>query len=110
MSAEKTSCDEAPRLDTEDLDRDIEQTRDEMRSEANTYLVAGAGIGAWGAISVAALGAVCPLCFVAAPALVGYGAYQRYCLRKSNAAAGELDDAGPVEHEGATIRAPRGAE
>ena len=56
---------------------DDQQSRDDERHEANTALGTGLGIGAFGAASAALLGSVCPLCIVAAPALIGYGVYKR---------------------------------
>lgn len=50
---------------------------EDMR-DANTCLAAGAGITALGVGSAMTAGAVCPLCIVAAPALLGYGAWKRY--------------------------------
>jgi hypothetical protein len=45
--------------------------------EANTLIAAGLGIGAFGAASLALLGATCPLCVIAAPALVSLGVFKR---------------------------------
>jgi hypothetical protein len=50
------------------------------RSDANTLLAGGFGIGAFGLISAAIGGAVCPVCVVAAPVLLGVGAYKRWSL------------------------------
>jgi hypothetical protein len=56
----------------------------EERSEANTALGTGLGIGAFGVASAALIGSVCPVCVVAAPALIGYGVFKRVqCSRKS---------------------------
>ena len=44
---------------------------DVRRKEGNQLLGLGLGVGAWGAASGVLLGAVCPVCVVAAPALVG---------------------------------------
>jgi hypothetical protein len=41
------------------------------------YLAAGGGLTAV-AVAGAAAGAVCPLCVVGAPLLVGYGLYKKY--------------------------------
>lgn len=41
-------------------------------------MLTGAGIGVLGAVSAIIGGAVCPLCVVAAPALIGMGAYRRW--------------------------------
>jgi hypothetical protein len=46
------------------------------RAAANRLLGAGLGVGVFGAVSGALLGAVCPLCIVVAPALVGAGIYE----------------------------------
>jgi hypothetical protein len=47
-------------------------------TDANSLILGGLGIGAFGLISAAIGGAVCPVCVVAAPALLGVGAYQRW--------------------------------
>ena len=62
----------------------------EQRSEANTLLGAGLGIGAFGAASGLLLGAVCPMCIVATPALIGMGLYKHACLRRTRAAPGPV--------------------
>jgi len=54
----------------------------EERSQGNKLLGAGLGIGAFGMGSGALLGAVCPLCVVAAPALVGAGIYKHLGARR----------------------------
>jgi hypothetical protein len=46
--------------------------------DANTLILGGLGIGTFGLISAAIGGAVCPVCLVAAPALLGVGAYKRW--------------------------------
>ena len=50
---------------------------DAARKEANGTIAMGLGIGAFGAASLALVGATCPLCVVAAPALVSWGLYKR---------------------------------
>jgi predicted methyltransferase len=57
------------------------RTKDPDTSDANTLLLGGLGIGALGLISAAIGGAVCPVCVVAAPALLGVGAYRRWRTR-----------------------------
>jgi len=52
-------------------------TNDDGRKEGNTCLALGGGLAALGAGTALAAGAVCPLCIVAAPALIGYGLYKR---------------------------------
>lgn len=51
---------------------------DKLRKEGNQLLGLGLGVGAWGAASGVLLGAVCPVCVVAAPALVGVGLVRRW--------------------------------
>lgn len=53
------------------------------RSEANSCIALGAGVGALGALGTALSGAVCPLCVVVAPALIGIGVYKRVKERGS---------------------------
>lgn len=60
-------------MSDEPTNRDI----DAERAEANMSLGTGLGIGAFGVASATLLGAVCPMCVVAAPALIGYGIYKR---------------------------------
>lgn len=65
----------------EPISRPADPLEDERR-DANTTLGAGLGIGAFGLASAALLGATCPVCVVAAPALIGYGALKRVrCAR-----------------------------
>ncbi len=54
------------------------------RGDANTLIAGGLGIGAFGLISAAIGGAVCPVCVVAAPALLGVGAYKRWKARSGH--------------------------
>lgn len=49
----------------------------------NTNLALGAGIGVYGTVAFLATGVVCPICVIVPPALLGYGAYQRYKHNKS---------------------------
>lgn len=44
----------------------------------------GLGIGAFGIVSTALIGATCPLCVVAAPTLVGAGLYKRWRAKRNN--------------------------
>lgn len=55
----------------------MSEERDEKR-DANAMMVAGVGVGALGAVTAAIGGALCPVCVVAAPALLGIGAYRRW--------------------------------
>jgi hypothetical protein len=56
---------------------------EELRTESNSYLGAGVGLGVFGVASGALLGAVCPLCIVATPALLGAGVYKRICANRA---------------------------
>jgi len=47
-------------------------------------IFAGAGIGLLGALTAAIGGAVCPVCVVAAPALIGVGAFRRWRRGQTN--------------------------
>jgi len=55
---------------------------EQLRSDSNSYLGAGVGLGVFGLASGALLGAVCPLCIVATPALLGAGVYKRFCANR----------------------------
>jgi hypothetical protein len=57
-----------------------EQRKVEQRKEANSFIATGVGVAAIGAVSAVIGGAICPMCVVAAPALLGVGAVQRIRL------------------------------
>lgn len=52
------------------------QHDDEIKT-ANTALFAGAGLGAYTSLTAVTSSFICPVCIVAAPALIGYGLYKR---------------------------------
>ena len=52
------------------------------KQEANAIMGIGAGVALVGAGSAAILGAVCPLCFIIGPGLIGAGAYNRLSAKK----------------------------
>lgn len=54
---------------------------EEPQSRAASLVAAGVSVGLVGAIGAVLGGAVCPVCVVAAPALVGAGAYQAWRAR-----------------------------
>lgn len=58
-------------------------------NDANQYLAAGAGFGIYGAISVAIGAAVCPICVIAAPTLLGVGAYKKWRAGRESGPSGE---------------------
>lgn len=55
---------------------------DDKQREANTLLATGAGIAAIGVAGAVLGGAVCPVCVVAAPALLGIGAWKRLVAKR----------------------------
>lgn len=61
--------------ETSDREREKRVT-EELKVQGTTFLATGAGVAAIG-LAGAALGAVCPLCVVAAPAVAGFGLVQR---------------------------------
>jgi hypothetical protein len=63
-------------------DEEAAEARADRRSQANEMMGMGAGIGALGVVTATAFGAVCPVCVVAAPALIGAGLYKRYRARE----------------------------
>jgi len=52
--------------------------KEQDKRDANAMMVGGVGIGVFGAVAAAIGGAVCPACVVAAPALLGIGAFRRW--------------------------------
>ena len=54
------------------------------RQIANTCITVGAGVGALGIASATLTGAICPLCVVVAPGLIGYGTYKKWLGQKEN--------------------------
>jgi hypothetical protein len=69
-----------------------------FRQEGNQLLGLGLGIGAWGAASGVLLGAVCPVCVVAAPALVGAGLLRRWQASRPGRPVSE--EPGKEKHRG----------
>lgn len=67
---------------------DNKQLKNELR-DANSCMAIGVGVGAVGAGAAALAGAVCPLCVVIAPALVGAGALKRYRLKNKKGDSGK---------------------
>lgn len=68
--------------------------------DGNSLLAAGAGVGAVGALGALVVGAVCPLCIVATPALVGAGLVQKW--RESRRTAACPEGPAPAAAEEAT--------
>ncbi len=61
-------------------------------SNSNTMFFAGAGVGAYGTTLAVTAGYVCPMCVVAAPALIGWGLYERTQEKKAAAGKNGEDD------------------
>ena len=70
----------APTIMSDDPERD--------RKDADAMLASGAGVALIGALSFAVGGAVCPVCVVAAPALLAVGAVRRLRARRAGVAGG----------------------
>lgn len=62
-----------------------DSTQSSEAADAGALILGGLGIGALGVVSAAIGGAVCPVCVVAAPALLGAGAYKRWKAAKRDA-------------------------
>ncbi len=60
----------------------------ECMQRSREHLGAGIGLGAL-SLGAAAIGAVCPMCVVAVPALIGSGLWNRHKSKKARAAASE---------------------
>lgn len=56
----------------------IGATSESEKKDAEVCMALGAGVGLLGAASAAMVGAVCPLCVIVAPGLIGYGAIKRW--------------------------------
>ncbi|QDV31851.1 hypothetical protein Spb1_37970 [Planctopirus ephydatiae] len=50
--------------------------------EANSCMALGAGLGAVGTGTAFLAGVTCPLCFMIAPALIGYGVWKRVTAQR----------------------------
>lgn len=55
---------------------------DKVRKQGNEHLGAGVGLGVASIGSAVLLGATCPLCYVAVPALVASGLWKRRKAKK----------------------------
>lgn len=73
-------------MNTELLEPAAEPDAGRANATGNELLTAGLAVGAVGLAGVA-LGAVCPLCVVATPALLGLGAVQKLRARYLSARA-----------------------
>jgi hypothetical protein len=72
-----------PRATTDGPARETEETqRKERLADSRSYLGMGVTIGVVGVASAALIGATCPVCVVAAPALIGAGIFKRWQARR----------------------------
>jgi len=63
------------------------QLGEQESRDANALMMSGVGIGVFGAVAAAIGGAVCPVCVVAAPALLGVGAFRRWRAMRARSAS-----------------------
>lgn len=54
---------------------------DKMATEGNQCIAMGLGVGGLGTAAALTVGAVCPLCLIVAPGLLGVGILQRFKAR-----------------------------
>ncbi len=69
-------------MDETSSSSDQERLASEEREQGNAYLGYGLGIGALGVVASVVGLAVCPVCVVATPALLGAGVYKRLRARR----------------------------
>ncbi len=60
--------------------------------EATSCIALGTGVAVLGAGAAAATGAVCPLCFLIAPGLIGYGSYKKWRASRATKKGGSDDE------------------
>ncbi|MBP9837317.1 MAG: hypothetical protein KBC84_01240 [Proteobacteria bacterium] len=58
------------------------QSATSEKREANTWVALGAGVGALGIGAALVTGAVCPICFIVAPGVIGAGVLKHWNIRK----------------------------
>ena len=62
------------------------QPQEDTAPDAKHFVLMGAGVAAIGALGAVVGGALCPVCVVASPALLGIGAYKAWKARRLKAA------------------------
>jgi len=65
-----------------EADRQVADAIAAERAEANRLMISGVALGALDVVAIAALGVGCPLCAIGAPALLGWGAYRRWKVKR----------------------------
>lgn len=58
--------------------KEKEVSKTQEKKDANTVIALGAGVGVLGTAGAIITGAVCPLCIIVTPGLIGFGAYRRW--------------------------------
>lgn len=56
---------------------------DRPENDGNDLIATGVGVGAIGVAGAVLLGATCPLCVVATPALIGVGLYKKWRVKRA---------------------------
>lgn len=72
------SMDDKVELNATPSEPEADAKRDRQLADSKEFLGMGVAIGVVGAASAAAVGAACPMCVVAAPALIGAGLFKRW--------------------------------
>ena len=67
----------------EDSQSEHQADANSEKAEANTCIALGAGVGVLGACAAMAAGALCPICVVVAPGLIGAGLIKRWKMQKN---------------------------
>ncbi|MCA9597171.1 MAG: hypothetical protein KC776_27850 [Myxococcales bacterium] len=75
---------------------------------ANEFLAMGLSVGAVGAAGAVLLGATCPLCVVATPALIGVGLVRRVRAARMASRAGSVTDSEAQSPSGGEDEPTRG--
>lgn len=81
-----------------EIEKNEEDTFKEEIRDANSCMAIGVGVGAAGAGAAVLVGALCPLCVIVAPALIGIGALKR-CRLKVQQVGSESSRVGSGEKE-----------
>lgn len=87
-----------PEPEAAEADRQVTDAIAAERAEANRLMISGVALGALDVVAIAALGVGCPLCAIGAPALLGWGAYRRWKVKRfEKAVADEANRAEDAE-------------
>ena len=72
----------------------MENQKNRAGRSANEFLVAGTALGAVGTVGALATGAVCPICIVATPLLLGIGLLQKFWPGRKSSSSSALSEDG----------------